>query len=239
MDLKKGYAAPIRDSPVQRTYIQFPVSSEGATVIQTAYKPDATALSSEHINELKTIWKLNQRVPSLASRRAWAAARKIYPFLVHRWFASRKSYARQRDQTFSNETYELSVAAPVLPFTPSFDSPSSSSELRSSSPMMSIYDDGCLDSDDTLCVPASTLKNSTASGDLVDSLSCSLQISPPRSNKGNFVSTVGSDCRASPWQPSSIIKSCGTGNPLCLCYLCQESLGRHFPHSVTLYFVFR
>ncbi|KAG1727014.1 hypothetical protein EDB19DRAFT_1596807, partial [Suillus lakei] len=52
--------------------------------------------------ELWVIWKSDPRVPTIASRHAWAASRNVSPFRVDHWFGARKSKAKKVGQPISN-----------------------------------------------------------------------------------------------------------------------------------------
>ena len=58
--------------------------------------------------ELLAIWKSDPRVPTVASRRAWAASRGADPTRVHQWF-TRRARAKKAKASVSGETYELSL----------------------------------------------------------------------------------------------------------------------------------
>ncbi|KAG1736638.1 uncharacterized protein EDB91DRAFT_1012979, partial [Suillus paluster] len=66
-------------------------------------------LSPAILEELWVIWKSDPRVPTIASRRAWAASRNISPMRIDNWFSLRKAQAKKTRQPISNETYELSL----------------------------------------------------------------------------------------------------------------------------------
>jgi hypothetical protein len=71
-----------------------------------------TGLSPVHLQELWDEWKSENRVPTVASRRAWAAARKVSPHHVHSWFSRRKTQANKAGRTLAEGTYVLSVGSP-------------------------------------------------------------------------------------------------------------------------------
>ncbi|KIJ63942.1 hypothetical protein HYDPIDRAFT_68337, partial [Hydnomerulius pinastri MD-312] len=57
--------------------------------------------------ELWSIWKANPRVPSVASRRAWAVSRNARLKHVDSWFLRRKSCAKRMGESFIEGPYEL------------------------------------------------------------------------------------------------------------------------------------
>ncbi|KAG2034703.1 hypothetical protein BDR03DRAFT_826045, partial [Suillus americanus] len=59
--------------------------------------------------ELWVIWKSDPRVPTVASRHAWAASRNVSALRVDHWFGARKSRAKKLGQPISNDSYELSL----------------------------------------------------------------------------------------------------------------------------------
>ncbi|KAG2338720.1 hypothetical protein BDR05DRAFT_968867 [Suillus weaverae] len=65
--------------------------------------------------ELWVIWKSDPRVPTIASRHAWAASRNVSPLRVDQWFCSRKSQAKKLGQPISNDSYELSLEPRAVP----------------------------------------------------------------------------------------------------------------------------
>lgn len=71
-----------------------------------------------HIVELYSIWNLDQRVPTVSSRNAWALARNINASSVHKWFAKRKATLKKKrirnGLTISDETYELPIGTPPI-----------------------------------------------------------------------------------------------------------------------------
>lgn len=64
--------------------------------------------------ELLAIWKSDPRVPTVASRRAWAASRGADPKRVHQWFY-RRARAKKAKASVSGETYELSLEPCAIP----------------------------------------------------------------------------------------------------------------------------
>ncbi|KAG2070601.1 hypothetical protein BDR04DRAFT_987300, partial [Suillus decipiens] len=59
--------------------------------------------------ELWNIWNADPRVPTVASRHAWAVSRNVSPLRVDQWFCSRRSKAKKLGQPISSDTYELSL----------------------------------------------------------------------------------------------------------------------------------
>jgi hypothetical protein len=78
-------------------------------------KPLVPLLTPTVRKELWVIWKSDPRVPTIASRHAWAASRNISPFRVDQWFGARKSRAKKLGQPISNDTYELSLEPRAIP----------------------------------------------------------------------------------------------------------------------------
>lgn len=62
--------------------------------------------------DLDVIQQVDPRVPSLASRRVWAAARNVNPAAVHTYFNHAKRTAVRRGLAVGTGTYELAVDAP-------------------------------------------------------------------------------------------------------------------------------
>ena len=65
-----------------------------------------------HYDELSVIWTADRRIPSAASRRAWALARNLRPDIVNRWWYRRKLVAKKANITIPRDTYELAVGTP-------------------------------------------------------------------------------------------------------------------------------
>ncbi|KAI6044607.1 hypothetical protein EDC04DRAFT_2528126, partial [Pisolithus marmoratus] len=66
-------------------------------------------LSQTNLLELRAIWREDQRIPSVASRRAWAISRNADPTLVNSWFHRRKAAAKRAGEPIAPESYELSL----------------------------------------------------------------------------------------------------------------------------------
>ncbi|KAG1723124.1 uncharacterized protein EDB91DRAFT_1040186, partial [Suillus paluster] len=64
-------------------------------------------LTPSDLEELWAIWLSDPRIPTRASRHAWAASRNISPIRIDYWFRSRKTKAKKLGQPIANETYEL------------------------------------------------------------------------------------------------------------------------------------
>jgi len=100
------------------------------------------------LQELREIWKHDPRVPTIASRYAWAASRNVDATRVHTWFYTRKIKAKKAGTPISNETYDMSLEPftapvgkePIPPSPPPPPSPASYSDMT----------DVDLSSDDTL-----------------------------------------------------------------------------------------
>jgi hypothetical protein len=91
--------------------------------------------------ELWAIWKSDPRVPTVASRRAWAASRGVSYVRVDQWFSARKSKAKKAGEMISNDSYVLEVVPVDIGVKRQFLSPS---------PSFEDYTDVDLMSDDTL-----------------------------------------------------------------------------------------
>ncbi|OAX35887.1 hypothetical protein K503DRAFT_773037, partial [Rhizopogon vinicolor AM-OR11-026] len=74
-------------------------------------KVSAPYLTPEVLQELWEIWKSDPRVPTAASRRAWAVSRNANPRRIHHWFYIRK----KTGNPISDETYELSLESRAVP----------------------------------------------------------------------------------------------------------------------------
>ncbi|PSS38081.1 hypothetical protein PHLCEN_2v61 [Hermanssonia centrifuga] len=76
--------------------------------LQTSSK--SNTLSDIHRAELDAIWSKDKRMPTLNSRRAWAASHKISPAIVHAWF-SRKRYnaVNRHAETLPEGEYDLQI----------------------------------------------------------------------------------------------------------------------------------
>lgn len=65
-----------------------------------------------HYDELSAIWPADRRIPSVASRRAWALARNLKPDVVHRWWYRRRLVAKRARLTIPKDSYELDIGTP-------------------------------------------------------------------------------------------------------------------------------
>ncbi|KAJ8593648.1 hypothetical protein M405DRAFT_714352, partial [Rhizopogon salebrosus TDB-379] len=83
-----------------------PEHQESKSSTQKAWVP---RLSPAVLQELWAIWKSDPRVPTVDSRRAWAASRNTSLTHVHHWFYIRKRKAKKAGKPISNDTYELSL----------------------------------------------------------------------------------------------------------------------------------
>ncbi|KAI0038433.1 hypothetical protein FA95DRAFT_1477437, partial [Auriscalpium vulgare] len=71
-------------------------------------------LTAEHLSDLYEIWHAaGTRMPSLISRRLWAAARNLKPELVHGWFSRRRYYLKKQGHEVSEEPFEMPESAPA------------------------------------------------------------------------------------------------------------------------------
>ncbi|KIM51130.1 hypothetical protein SCLCIDRAFT_83355, partial [Scleroderma citrinum Foug A] len=60
-----------------------------------------------HLLELKAIWNEDKRVPSIASRRAWAISRNANPASVVNWFSRKIRAAKLAGEPIPQGSYEL------------------------------------------------------------------------------------------------------------------------------------
>lgn len=67
-----------------------------------------------HLAELIAIWAVDKRMPSVASRRTWAAARGLNPARVHAWWCRRRAIEKKRRVKMEKGTYELDVGTPPI-----------------------------------------------------------------------------------------------------------------------------
>jgi hypothetical protein len=75
-------------------------------------KTTSTSKSSPTMGALLSeIWRIDPRVPSIVSRRAWALANGYDPRKVNQWFNRRKAADKKAGRRVSEELYELSVDA--------------------------------------------------------------------------------------------------------------------------------
>ncbi|KAF9807741.1 hypothetical protein IEO21_08076 [Rhodonia placenta] len=69
-----------------------------------------SAFSAVHRAELKETWEIHPKIPSLASRKAWAEARGIDPGQVHAWFSRRKYRATKKGERVLDGEYDLPIS---------------------------------------------------------------------------------------------------------------------------------
>jgi hypothetical protein len=112
------------------------------------------------LEELWSIWKANPRVPSIESRRLWAASRNASPHLVDSWFLRRRTGAKKADQPLLDGSYDLSLDQPAAPRREPSAAPVEPEQVEA------IPD---LSSDDTLAYPPddNKLKDMDASSDTI------------------------------------------------------------------------
>ncbi|KAG6842375.1 hypothetical protein C0991_007505 [Blastosporella zonata] len=71
-------------------------------------------LSIFHLDELYKIWDADKRIPTVESRRAWAAARNLASQDVHRFFSRHKALLKKARQILPTGTYILPVGTPPV-----------------------------------------------------------------------------------------------------------------------------
>ena len=82
-------------------------------------KPKFRALTGVYSDELNAIWASDPRIPTHASRKAWATARGLNPTSVHNWWYRRRPRAKKLRIKIPNETYDMEVGrVPTPPPTP-------------------------------------------------------------------------------------------------------------------------
>ncbi|KAJ3550480.1 hypothetical protein NMY22_g462 [Coprinellus aureogranulatus] len=82
-------------------------------------KPKYRPLTGVYSDELNSIWAKDLRIPSIASRKAWAVARGLNPTSVHNWWYRRRPKAKKLRIRIPSGTYELEVGrVPTPPPTP-------------------------------------------------------------------------------------------------------------------------
>lgn len=108
MKARTKLKAPLSSLPPQR----LPPSTPRALAPNDALVVPNGALQPVHIAELDLFWAADKRMPSLASRRAWAAARSVNSSAVNVWF-QRKRYCegRRRGGRLPGGTYDLQFSA--------------------------------------------------------------------------------------------------------------------------------
>ncbi|KAF6745831.1 hypothetical protein DFP72DRAFT_1153217 [Ephemerocybe angulata] len=75
----------------------------------TIPKPPTTTLTPAHFARLSAIWALDRRIPTPASRAAWAAARSLYPEKVHKWWYRCRARAKKMEIEIPEGSYEMEV----------------------------------------------------------------------------------------------------------------------------------
>ncbi|KAG6911281.1 hypothetical protein DXG01_002120 [Tephrocybe rancida] len=91
----------------QHTKIQKVEEKENALVI-------LQPLSLIHLDELHKIWGADKRIPTVESRREWAAARNLAPQDVHRFFSRQKGLVKKKHRGLPKGTYTLPVGTPPV-----------------------------------------------------------------------------------------------------------------------------
>jgi hypothetical protein len=69
-------------------------------------------LAAAHFSELKSIWGADQRMPTVSSRRSWAAARQLDPLKIHSWFSRKRVAAKKVGLAIPDEMYDMPVGTP-------------------------------------------------------------------------------------------------------------------------------
>ncbi|KAF6756054.1 hypothetical protein DFP72DRAFT_1066879 [Ephemerocybe angulata] len=78
----------------------------------TIPKPTTTTLTPAHFARLSAIWALDRRIPSPASRAAWAAARGLNAAKVHEWWYRCRAWAKMMGVEIPEGSYEMDVGDP-------------------------------------------------------------------------------------------------------------------------------
>lgn len=76
--------------------------------------PTFQPIHALHFAELGAIWDSDQRIPSAASRRAWALARNLNPTNVHKWWCRQRMLVKKSRSRMPQGTYELPVGTPPV-----------------------------------------------------------------------------------------------------------------------------
>ncbi|KAG1767105.1 hypothetical protein EDD22DRAFT_876478 [Suillus occidentalis] len=113
-------------------------------------KPSVPLLTPAIRQELWAIWKADPRVPTIASRHAWAASRGVSSARVDQWFSARKSKAKKSGRTISDGSYAAFRWSPELSGVPMDIQVKREHLSPSPSPSFSDYTDVNMSSDDTL-----------------------------------------------------------------------------------------
>lgn len=101
-------------SRVKLLIIQALMRSIHITFPMTTSTSQFQPLAIVHFDELSVIWENDRRIPSPASRRAWAVARNLNPVNVHSWWYRRKAVAKKLRFRIPKGTYELEVGTPPV-----------------------------------------------------------------------------------------------------------------------------
>jgi hypothetical protein len=72
-------------------------------------------LASIYVAELEKIWAIDKRIPTPASRKAWATARGLDPTVVHTWWYRRRPRAKKLKIRIPSDTYDLGIGRPPTP----------------------------------------------------------------------------------------------------------------------------
>lgn len=75
-------------------------------------KPQYAVFAGIYSAELHRVWENDQRIPTVSSRRAWAAARNVNPSAVHAWWQKRKARAKKLKIHVPDEMYDMEVGIP-------------------------------------------------------------------------------------------------------------------------------
>ncbi|CAA7266179.1 unnamed protein product [Cyclocybe aegerita] len=65
-----------------------------------------------HFEELSSAWEANRRIPTHASRRAWAEARNLDARNVHNWWYRRRKLAKRWRISIPRDQYDIDVGTP-------------------------------------------------------------------------------------------------------------------------------
>ncbi|KAJ3731307.1 hypothetical protein DFJ43DRAFT_1139323 [Lentinula guzmanii] len=71
-----------------------------------------SSIPLDNIDELNELWESDKRLPTLSSRREWAAARNLPPTVVNAWWWTKRRNARDRGLPLACENYHLPVGNP-------------------------------------------------------------------------------------------------------------------------------
>ena len=93
-------------------------STTQVPVPPTQLRKRRTGLSPAHLLELKAIWKEDKRVPSIASRRAWAISRNANLASVVNWFSRKIRAAKLAGELIPQGSYELPLESCTVNLSP-------------------------------------------------------------------------------------------------------------------------